>query len=150
MATGTFTIEVLQAETGVTLRTLRHWIRRKLLPKPIGRGRAARYDSRHLVRAHVIQDLRGKRLGLNAIHRRIASLSEEQLLAMLPPRPRALTPEGVPAPPPPPTYPSVTWEMIALMDGLTLMVNPSKGPALRRIADEIYRYYGAPPVRPGT
>jgi hypothetical protein len=33
------------------------------------------------------------------------------------------------------------WEVVHLMDGLVLMVNPTK-PVVRRIADEIYRYYG--------
>jgi hypothetical protein len=36
------------------------------------------------------------------------------------------------------------WEVVELMDGLLLMVNPSKGAVLRRIADDIYRHYGTP------
>jgi hypothetical protein len=50
--------------------------------------------------------------------------------------------DGVPAPPPAPMYPSVAWQVVTLMDGLVLMVNPNKGALLERIADEIYRLYG--------
>ena len=50
MAVGSYSIQQLQAETGVSARNLRYWIRLKLVPKPLGRGRGARYDDRHLVR----------------------------------------------------------------------------------------------------
>lgn len=149
MATPPYSIQVLQAESGIPARTLREWIRRRLLPKPSGRGRAARYDDRHLVRARVVQHLRIRDESLAAIRARIAALSEQQLLSLLPPAPRPTTPEGVPLPPPAPTYPSISWEVVHLMDGISLMVNPNRGPAVRRIADEIYRYYGAPVGRTG-
>jgi hypothetical protein len=55
-----------------------------------------------------------------------------------------MTAEGLPAPPPEPTYPRASWEVVTLMEGLVLMVNPKRGPALQRIADDIYRRYGAP------
>lgn len=34
------------------------------------------------------------------------------------------------------------WEVVTLMDGLVLLVSASKSPALRRVADDIYRHYG--------
>lgn len=145
MAVGTFTMQSLEQQTGVSARTLRHWIRQKVMPKPIGRGRGARYDDRHVVRARAVQHLRTSgRLSLAAIRSRISPLSDEQVLALIPPLPRPTTPDGVPVPPPAPTYPAQTWEVVVLMDGLLLMVNPSQGAVLRRIADEIYRYYAAP------
>ena len=144
MADGTYAIRELQALTGVQPRTLRHWIRSKLLPKPFGRGRAARYGESHVLRARVIQRLRTERLSLRAIQARIGSLSEEQLRALVPAEPRPTLADGKPAPTPAPTYPSVLWEVIALTDGLVLMVNSTRGPAVRRLAAEIYRYYGAP------
>jgi DNA-binding transcriptional MerR regulator len=134
-----FTIQELTAKTGVPARTLRHWIREKLVPKPNGRGRGARYDERHLIRTRVVQHLRAT-MSLRAIRSQIAAVSDEELAKLVPPV-RAMTPEGLPAPPPAPTYPSTLWEVVHLMDGLVLMVNPTK-PVVRRIADEIYRYYG--------
>lgn len=144
MAIGTFTMQTLQQQSGVSVRTLRHWIRNKLVPKPIGRGRGARYDDRHLIRARVVHNLRTSGMSLSAVRSRIASLSDDQLAQMLPPEPRPMTPEGVPVAPPSPTYPSETWEVVPLLDGLILMLNPNRGAVLRRIADEIYRYYAGP------
>ncbi len=43
-----------------------------------------------------------------------------------------------------PSYPFATWEVVQLIDGLTLLVNPQRGPAIRRLADEIYRHYSGP------
>lgn len=132
---------------GVQARTVRHWIRHKLIPKPLGRGRGARYTEQHVLLARVIQQLRTQRLSLRAIRARIAQLSPEQMQAMLPrPRDTRLTPEGIPAPPPPPSYPASSWELVPLMDGLFLMVNAGKAPGLRRVANEIYRYYGGLPA----
>jgi hypothetical protein len=93
-------------------------------------------------RARLIQHLRAARLSLEAIRRRIAPLSDEQVRALLPPEPRAVAPDGVPPPPPAPTYPSVPWQVVTLMDGLVLLVNPNRGAVLQRIAAEIYHHYG--------
>ena len=142
MATRSFEIQQLLDQTGVSVRMLRYWIRLKLVPKPIGKGRGARYDDRHLTRVRVVQHLRHSNLTTRAIRSRIGSRSDEELLAMLPAATRAVTADGMPAPPTAPTYPSAMWEVVVLMDGLLLMVNPQKGELLRRVADDIYRHYG--------
>jgi DNA-binding transcriptional MerR regulator len=144
MPAGTYGIHVLAAESGIAARTLRDWIKQKVLPKPIGRGRGARYDDGYLLRARVIQHLRSGGVSLRDIRSRLAALSEEQLQALVPPAPRPKTAEGVPVPPPEPTYPSMMWEAVQLMDGMLLLVNPGRGPVLRRIADDIYRHYAIP------
>lgn len=144
MAAGSYTIHVLVTESGVPARTLRDWIKHKVLPKPIGRGRAARYDDRHLLRARAVQQLRGTGAPLRDIRTRLAALSEQELRALVPPPPRPTTADGVPVPPAEPTYPSVTWEVVQLMDGMVLLLNPARGAVLRRIADDIYRHYGIP------
>jgi DNA-binding transcriptional MerR regulator len=147
MAAKTYNIRELQGMTGVQPRTVRHWIRQKLIPKPLGTGRGARYTDAHVLRARVIQQLRAKRHSLRTIRARLGQLSPEQMEAMLPrPRDERLTPEGIPAPPPPPTYPASSWELVPLMDGLFLMVSTGKAPGLRRVANEIYRYYGGLPA----
>jgi len=150
MAAGTYTASELVTLTGVPVRTLRHWVNRKVVPKPIGRGRGARYDERHLLCVRVAQHLRKSGSSLRAIRPRIAGASDAELRALLPPAPRPTTPEGLPVPPAPPSYPFVSWEVIGLVDGLILMVNPAKGPLLRRIADDIYRHYGAARSDGGT
>jgi DNA-binding transcriptional MerR regulator len=143
MTAETYNIDALERVSGVQSRTLRHWIKRKLLPKPIGKGRGARYDARHLVRARAIRHLRSKELSLRDIQTRMTGLSEQQIAALVPPEPRPITTEGLPVAPPLPSYPAEAWEVIPLFDGMVLMVNSSKGPGLRRIAGEIYRYYNA-------
>jgi hypothetical protein len=50
----------------------------------------------------------------------------------------------LPTPLPEPSYPRASWEVVTLMEGLALMVNPTRGPALQRIADDILRRYGSP------
>jgi DNA-binding transcriptional MerR regulator len=147
MASTTFYMRELAEQTGVLPRTLRHWIRKKLLPKPFGKGRAARYDAGHALRARVISQLRAQRRSLHAIRAMLEKSTDEQLQALLPPRRVAVTAEGIPIPPPPPSYPATAWEIVVLTDGLVLMVNTTKGPLLRRVAAEIYRHYSSPTDR---
>jgi hypothetical protein len=46
--------------------------------------------------------------------------------------------------------PAKAWAAWARsMDGIVMMVNPRRGPALQRIADEIYRHYSIPMARGG-
>ena len=148
MAAKTYSMREVQEVSGVQARTLRHWIRHKVLSKPLGRGRAARYTEQHVLRARVIGQLRSKRLPLRDIRAQLGRLTDEQMVAMLPrARGAHLTPEGLPEPPPAPSYPAVMWEVVALMEGLVLMVNSSKAPGVRRVADDIYRHYSVPPTR---
>jgi DNA-binding transcriptional MerR regulator len=135
-----FHIAEFQSRAGVQARTLRYWIKQKLLPKPVGRGRAARYTAGHLLRAKVIRHLRVQRTGFREIRSMLQSLSEEQLAATLP---RPAVPDAVPAPPPEPSYPSASWELVQLNAGLFMLVNPRRGPVVRQIADQIYRHYAA-------
>jgi hypothetical protein len=78
------------------------------------------------------------------IRARLGGLDAQALLALVPAAPRVVSADGVPAPPPAPSYPRTRWEVVTLLDGLVLMVNPERGPALQRIADDIFRHYGAP------
>ncbi len=138
MAERTYSIDELAAECGINARTLRSWVTSKALPKPVGQGRAARYSAGHLLRARVIAQLRQRGESLQAIRGRIASLSPAQLNVLLT-APREV--DSAQQPPPAPTYPFAQWQMVQLMPGMALMVHSDGGPALRRIADEIYRHY---------
>lgn len=146
MTAASFPIETLEQQSGVAARTLRHWIRLKVLPKPMGRGRAARYDDRHLVRAIVARQLRTTRASLPSIAKRIASMTDAELQthAQREAHAASIAAGVVPSPPPAPSYPATHWELVTLLDGLVLMVNTTKGPLIRRIADDIYRHYGIP------
>lgn len=138
-----YTWASLERASGVSARTLREWIRKKVLPPPIGGGRGAHYDERHVAAARVIRHLRASGERLSAIRMRVAGRSESELRALLD-APVAvssaepLVERNVEGSPPP----LQNMQMIELMDGLTLIVNADRGGLVRRIAEEICRQYG--------
>jgi DNA-binding transcriptional MerR regulator len=145
----TFTLRELQVATGIPARTLLRWIRSKLLPRALGRGRASRYGDEHLLRAKVIRQLRSQRQALHVIRERLVSSSKEQLAASLSASQVAQSPIA-PAPPTlQPSYPFTTWEVVQLRPGLALLVHPARGAEVRELADQLYRHCVALPVASG-
>jgi DNA-binding transcriptional MerR regulator len=138
-----YTWTALERASGVSARTLREWIRKKVLPPPIGGGRGAHYDDRHVAAARVIRHLRASGEALSAIRTRVAGRSESELHALLPApvvvSSAAAGVEGKVEASPPPVQ---NLQLIELMDGLTLLVNADRGWQVRRVAEEIYRQYG--------
>jgi DNA-binding transcriptional MerR regulator len=61
----------LSRRTGVPTRRIRYYVSQRLLPPPIGRGRAAYYTERHLSRLQQITALREVNLGLEEIRNRL-------------------------------------------------------------------------------
>ncbi|MEY4549390.1 MAG: hypothetical protein RL685_5585 [Pseudomonadota bacterium] len=109
----------------------------------MGRGRAARYGTEHLLRAQLIRQLRAERRSLHEIREQLITSSREQLAASLPrPLPTAALPvstAALPVPSAEPAYPFTRWEVVQLSAGLALLVNPAQGPAVRRLAEQLYR-----------
>lgn len=66
---GPFVIEELSRRTGITVRSLRSYQSRKLLPPPQVRGRTGYYDERHVARIQLIQDLQSEGFKLHSIAR---------------------------------------------------------------------------------
>lgn len=64
-----FVIEELSRRTGMTVRSLRSYQSRKLLPPPHVRGRTGYYDQAHVDRIQLIQNLQGEGIKLNSIAR---------------------------------------------------------------------------------
>ncbi len=64
-----FPIEELSRRTGLTVRSLRSYQTRKLLPPPAVRGRTGFYDERHVARIELIKDLQSQGLKLTSIAR---------------------------------------------------------------------------------
>lgn len=137
-----YTWSALEGASGVSARTLREWIRKKVLPPPIGGGRGAHYDERHVAVARVVRHLRASGEGLSTIRLRVAGRSESELRALLPEvsavSDAASAVEGETEGNPPPVQ---NLQLIELMDGLTLLVNADRGWQVRRVAEEIYRQY---------
>ena len=133
----------LAKRSGVPARTLRSWMRVKAMPRPLGRGRAARYTEDHLLCAQAIQQLRMKRLSFREIAERLRNLSRAELAALVAP----------PVQPMPPVvdvpettraklrYDPRSWVIVQVRSGFVLMVRPDVDPALLGIVEEIHRTY---------
>ncbi len=73
----------LEAETGVTARTIRYYIAEGLLQPAYGRGPSAVYDADHLLRLRYIQRLKDQRVPLSEIRSMINELTPDDLAASL-------------------------------------------------------------------
>jgi DNA-binding transcriptional MerR regulator len=78
-----FVVEELARRTGVSVRSLRSYQSRQLLPPPELRGRTGIYGPAHVARVRLIQDLRAAGLKLDGIARMLDDdvRADEQLLA---------------------------------------------------------------------
>lgn len=136
MSSQKLTMLELQRASGVPRRTLRRWTKSKLLPRAIGRGPAARYQQEHLLRAKLIRELRAQRCTTAEIRERLSTSARELGAAIVTP---AVPPAAPPAQPPEPGYRATCWEVVQLGPGLALMLQPASGPAVRRVAEQLYR-----------
>lgn len=82
-STDEFVVEELAQRTGVSVRSLRSYQSRQLLPAPTLRGRTGYYGAAHVDRVRLIQDLRAAGLKLDGIARMLDDdvRADEQLLA---------------------------------------------------------------------
>src|SRR3954449_9246570 len=64
-----FPIEELARRTGMTVRTLRAYQSRKLLPAPEVRSRMGYYSNRHVARVELVKDLQAEGFKLDTIAR---------------------------------------------------------------------------------
>lgn len=78
-----YTISDLERETGVSSRTIRYYIAEGLLQPAYGRGPSATYDSDHMLRLRMIQQLKDTRLPLTAIKERLDELTPDDIAVML-------------------------------------------------------------------
>ncbi len=74
----TYTKQDVMARSGLPDRTIRNYIKRGLLPRPVGHGLAAEYDEDHMVRAVTIGRLRAERIQIDAIADQIAGWKTSQ------------------------------------------------------------------------
>lgn len=70
------TISQLARRSGVPARRIRYYVSERLLPPPIGRGRAAYYTERHLSRLQQIAAMREVNLSLDEIRRRLGTADQ--------------------------------------------------------------------------
>jgi DNA-binding transcriptional MerR regulator len=77
-----FQIEELSRRTGMTVRSLRSYQSRRLLPPPEVRGRTGYYDERHVSRIELIKELQSEGFKLDSLARMLdeGALSDGDLL----------------------------------------------------------------------
>jgi DNA-binding transcriptional MerR regulator len=90
-AAESMSISELAEAAGVTPRTIRFYVAEGLLPPPGGAGANREYTAEHLLRLRAIRRLKDAYLPLGEIRRRLASMSPDELRALV----------DQPEPPPP-------------------------------------------------
>jgi DNA-binding transcriptional MerR regulator len=78
-----YTMADLEAQTGVSARTIRFYITQGLLPAARGRGVGATYGPGHLLRLKAIVLLKAENLPLDQIRTRLEGMRDADLAAML-------------------------------------------------------------------
>ncbi|WP_224766311.1 MerR family transcriptional regulator [Nocardioides campestrisoli] len=73
---GLLTLEELTARVGMSVRNVRFYTSRGLVPPPIRRGRSGFYTADHVARLELVQELQSHGLTLSAIERYVASIPE--------------------------------------------------------------------------
>lgn len=68
-ASDELTVEELSSRTGISVRNLRFYTTKGLVPPPTKRGRTAVYNGEHVARFELLQELQGHGLSLSAIER---------------------------------------------------------------------------------
>ncbi len=77
-----FDLNDLCQQSGVTARTVRYYVQQGLLPSP-GLGAGARYGEGHLARLRLIRRLQAEHLPLAEIRRRLETLDDEAVQALV-------------------------------------------------------------------
>lgn len=82
---GWVTIDELAQATGLTVRTVRDYQTRGLLPPPEVRARTGFYGPEHRARLDLVRELQAEGVGLSGVHKLLATTGESvpQLLAFL-------------------------------------------------------------------
>ncbi len=80
---GTFDLQELASQAGVTARTIRYYIKQGLLPSAESRGPLTRYGAGHLDRLRLINRLKQGHLPLSEIRLRLEDLDDEAVRRIL-------------------------------------------------------------------
>ncbi len=145
----------LASLTGTTVRTVRHYMERGVIPAAKFRGPGTRYERQHLLHLAAARSLRSfDGLGLSAIKKRLASEPTEGVEAIVK---RHLTPGRLatalgialvapaaavlPSAPASPVAvgPDKRWSRLELAVGLELHVRDDISPLVRALADKVWK-----------
>ena len=74
---GLLTLDELTTRVGLTVRTLRFYTTRGLVPPPIRKGRSGYYSDLHVARIELVQELQSHGFTLSAIERYVAGIPDD-------------------------------------------------------------------------
>lgn len=137
----------LARAAGVPARTLRYYLERELLPAAEFKAKNTRYSPALIPRIAAITALRVRGLKADAIKRKLATMSAEEVTGMAQPSSAAPAtrplPEGMIGP-----YraglgqPSERWEHVTLCPGVVLTVHGEADSEAWRVAREVVAMFG--------
>lgn len=141
-----YTLEALESESGVPARTIKEWIRKNVLTRPLGIGRASYYSEHHVAAARVVRHMRAAGAPLAVIRQRIHGQTVDELKALVPSSAggddsASRLADGANEEHAGVAAPRQVLQAMEVMEGLTLLVNADREGA-RRVAEEICRRYG--------
>lgn len=99
-------INDLAKKAGVSVRTIRYYVKEGLLPAPQFRGRYSFYDEAYLYKLKLIQQLKQAFLPLKEIRRQLENLTAEQIKVLVDEREKAASNDGTVEAAMPPSMPA--------------------------------------------
>ncbi len=119
----TYKLDELARAAGTSVRTIRYYVQRGLLPAPQFRGKDTAYDHAHLVRLRAIRRLQDDYLPLDAIAAELERRTPEEVERLADGRDAPAAPAPKPAPRPPATPDAWrTWHRVEIAPGIELSV----------------------------
>lgn len=146
-------LDDLAARSGFSVRTLRYYLSRGLLPAPAFRGPETTYDESYLLRLQAIRALSAAHEPLDAIAARLANVTPAELARLAAGEGPNVTDEHPPAIAPvvgAPRFPIERTVRFQLAEGLVLEARDPIDPAAERVLRSILEHLrGPPPGSPG-
>lgn len=128
---GRYTAEDLAARVGLPVRTVRFYLRERLIDPPLGRGRGAHFDDRHVAQLQRVRGLRHIGLDLETIR-----TGGEGMALLKQWRATAEPADDAEAAPAPEELDPATAIRIPMADGVELLVDPERPmPSPRRLVE---------------
>ncbi len=126
-----YTIHELAEVSGVSARTIRHYIQRGLLPAPTPQGRYTRYEPAVLSRLQHVRELQSSGLSIDGMIARFATDESSTVPARPPvPAPAIRTAPEVSLPPQAPDAPSVPVSTPVARSNRVARSSPAEPPVL--------------------
>jgi DNA-binding transcriptional MerR regulator len=131
-------LDELARQAGVSVRTVRYYVQRGLLPAPVFRGRDTCYSGEHLVRLRAIRRLQDRFLPLDEIQSELERRTPEELRQLVETKEVGETiPRREPVPAAGPVERPERWTRWVLASGLEIQISDRADAMTRALAEEL-------------